>query len=70
MTTDVVLRIPAIHCEGCTSSVRRALNKLPGAEVTAVDHETREARFTFDEDKVDLDTIRASLKKAGYKPEG
>ena len=69
MTKEAILRIPAIHCDGCATSITRVLKMLPGVGETGVDAKAKLARFTFDDSQVSLDQIREALDEVGFSPE-
>ncbi len=69
MSTEVTLKIPAIHCGGCAQTVTRTLEALPSVKVTEVDTATKLARVQFDESAVGLDRIREALDEVGFSPD-
>lgn len=69
MNQEVVLKIPGISCEGCTTTIKRRLKATPGIIATQVDANTKLASLTFDDSEVTLDLIRETLSKIGFDPE-
>ena len=69
MSTEVTLRIPAIHCSGCVKTVTQTLEALPSVKVTGADPATKLARVQFEESAVDLDRIREALDEVGFSPD-
>ncbi len=69
MSTEVTLKIPAIHCGGCEKTVTQTLEALPSVKVTEVDTATKLARVQFDESAVGLDRIREALDEVGFSPD-
>ncbi|MEE9202101.1 MAG: heavy-metal-associated domain-containing protein [Dehalococcoidia bacterium] len=69
MIKESILRIPAIHCGGCVTSVKRTLQALPGVGITDIDPTTKLARLTFDDSVLSLDRIRESLEEIGFSPD-
>lgn len=69
MTIEATLKIPAIHCEGCTTTIKRRLQSLPSVSVTGVDAASKSAHFTFDESQVSLERITESLEEIGFSPD-
>lgn len=61
-----IYNAPAIHCEGCASSIERSLGKLPGVERVEVDIGARCVRVQYDAARVDDAAIRARLEMAGF----
>ncbi len=69
MSTEVTLKIPAIHCGGCVKTVTQTLEALPSVKVTEADPETKLARLQFEESAVGLDRIREALDEVGFSAE-
>jgi copper chaperone len=62
MTT---VKIKGMSCNHCVMAVTKALNEIEGAKDVKVD--LAKGQATFDETKpVDMDVVRARIKKAGY----
>ena len=59
-------QVPAIRCEGCASSIREALGKVPGVEGTEVSVEHKTVAVRFDPARVDEVRIRTALQGAGF----
>ncbi len=66
MTKEATLKIPALHCGSCASTVKRHVQVLPGVSETDVDAESKVVRLTFDEPQVSLDRIRETLDEIGF----
>ncbi len=60
---------PAIHCEGCASSIKRSLGKLKGVETVQVNVETKQVSVEFDEAQTAEPAIQERLVLAGFSPE-
>ncbi len=56
---------PDIHCDGCASSIKRALGRVPGVETVDVDIETKAVTVNH-EPTVTRETIVDKLDKAGF----
>ena len=69
MTTQVTLKIPALHCSGCGNTVKRILSALPSVEVTRTEPEAKLVDVRFDESAISLDQIREALEEVGFFPE-
>lgn len=62
---ELTYTVPAIHCEGCASSIAEALEPVEGVEATDVDVDARTVRVRGSaEDRV----IRKVLAASGYPP--
>jgi copper chaperone len=60
------IKITGMSCNHCVMAVTKALNGVEGIKGVKVDLSRGEA--TFDEaGPVDMDTVRAEIKKAGYE---
>jgi copper chaperone len=63
---NVSIAIEGMSCEGCVSSVKRVLSRVPG--VRMVDVTVGKASVAIDDGKAtDQDLLRA-IEKAGYRP--
>ena len=66
MSTEVTLKIPAIHCSGCVKTVTQTLEALPSVKVTEADSESKLVHLQFEESAVNLDRIREALDEVGF----
>jgi copper chaperone len=57
--------VPAIHCEGCASTIKEALEPVEGVEGTDVDLPARRVTVRGDADEK---VVRKVLASAGYPP--
>ncbi len=69
MAKGATLKVPAIHCRGCSNTVTRTLEALPTVQVTQADPESKLVRVQFEESAVTLDRIRERLDEIGFCPE-
>ncbi len=69
MTQEATLRIPALHCGGCATTVTGILEALSGVEVTETDPESKLVQLQFEESTISLDEIREALDQVGFSPE-
>ena len=69
MTQQATLRIPALHCGGCASTVTGSLETLAGVEVTETDPGSKLVQLRFDDSVISLDEIREALDQVGFSPE-
>ena len=69
MAKTATLKIPAIHCGGCVSTVTRIIEALPSAKVAESDPATKMVSVNYDESAVTLDQIREALDQVGFSPE-
>ena len=69
MTKETTLKIPAIHCDSCATTVERHMRVLPGVDTADVDAVSKEVHLRFDETRVSLDRIREALDEIGFYAE-
>ncbi len=69
MARDATLKIPTIHCRGCSNTVTRTLEALPSVQVTQADPESKLVRLQFEESSVNLERIREALDEIGFFPD-
>jgi len=61
------LKINGMSCNHCTSSVKKALESIPGLSQVTVNLDGGEA--TFDNEGVAREDIRAAISGVGFEPE-
>jgi mercuric ion binding protein len=61
----VVLSVPSMFCALCTTTVRKALEKVPGVEKVKATYEPKEAVVTFDDAKTNVQQLLDATKRAG-----
>ena len=59
-------RITGMHCASCSARVEKVLSRLEGVESCQVNLATEKASLRLDENKVDSDTLRRTVEKAGF----
>ena len=69
MTQAATLKIPALHCGGCATTVTRSLESLTGVQVTETDPDSKLVQLEFDDSTITLDEIREALDQVGFSPE-
>lgn len=60
-----IIRIDGMTCNGCASSVTRALEALPVANVR-VSVEDKRAELEYDERRITLADVIAAVENAGF----
>lgn len=63
---QATLKVPRIHCNGCVSTVTRALQNLPGVQTVDASDVSKQVTVQFDPAKVDETKIRSTLAGIGY----
>jgi len=64
---EVILQILGMHCTACATGIESGLKRLDGVTEASVNFATKEAVVKFDEEKVTLDKIKATVKRGGYE---
>ncbi|MCI8361195.1 MAG: heavy metal translocating P-type ATPase, partial [Clostridiales bacterium] len=59
-------RITGMHCASCSARVEKVLSRLDGVESCQVNLATEKAALKLDESKIDLQTLRQTVEKAGF----
>ena len=65
--SGVTISIGGMSCAACAQRVEKALEKLPGVSSASVNLATERATVTFDPKVLQIEIIRESIEKAGYK---
>lgn len=65
---QLTIAISGMHCGGCVTAVRQALQTVPGLRIDAV--EVGSARVTYDAVQTNPETIAEAIRQAGYQPDG
>lgn len=63
---NVTAIITGMHCASCAANVGRGLARLEGIREANVNFATAKATITYDERKIDRETILAAIVKMGY----
>ena len=66
MTIEATLKVPALHCESCETTVARHVKALGGVSEITVDSKSKLVNLTYDESKVNMERIRESLDEIGF----
>ncbi len=65
---QMTMAIAGMHCGGCVTAVRQALQTVPGLRVDAV--AVGSAQVTYDDARATPETIAEAIRQAGYQPGG
>lgn len=63
---EMTLHAPAIECDGCARSIKKALGRLAGIQDVEVDVARKDVTVRFDEALLDAGAIQAALARAGF----
>jgi copper chaperone len=66
MTTQSVLKIGGMTCQGCVRSVTKVVAALPGVRAVQVSLDDAQALVTFDGDVITVDRMREAVEEAGF----
>jgi copper chaperone len=66
MTTSMTLQVPEVHCDHCKTSLEGAVGSLEGVSQVEVSVPEASLGVSFDEEAVDLDTIKKTIEEQGY----
>jgi copper chaperone CopZ len=66
-TTLKVTGQQTMHCGGCESTVKFALQQLTGVQQVDASHKTQLISLTFDSETLDMGRIRQELDWIGYQ---
>ena len=64
---DVFLHAHGMHCHGCEHIIEVGVGKLAGVRSVKADYPTETVIVAFDPALTDLDAIRATIERAGYR---
>ncbi len=64
--TDVLLQAPEIHCDHCKMSIEGAVGALDGVETVDVAIADATVRVSYDDERLDLDSIKRAIEEQGY----
>jgi copper chaperone len=62
---DKTFLIEGMSCGGCVNSLTRVLQTVPGIEALKI--EVGKAALRLDSDKVNTDTVKAAVARAGFE---
>ncbi len=65
--TTASFMVEGMTCDGCVSSVKRALAAIDGVEGTDVNLANGEVKVTYDPARVGVSSLRDAMRGAGYE---
>ena len=66
---EIKLKIEGMHCTGCSNRLEKVLNNTDGVEKATVSFEEKQATITYDENQIDIASIKQIIQDAGFKGE-
>jgi copper chaperone len=64
--TEVLLQAPEIHCDHCKMSIEDAVRALDGVDSVDVAISDATVRVSFDDSRLELDSIKKTIEEQGY----
>ena len=62
-----IISISGMHCASCAQTIERTLKKTPGVLNVNVSFASEKANIEYDEQQVNLDTLKKVIDSTGYK---
>ncbi len=69
-TTKTKFQVSGMSCNGCSTSIGRALSRLDGIEKAEADFQKGSADVSYDEKAITKEKIIETIENLGYKVEG
>lgn len=66
MIEEATIVVPRVKCNGCVKNVHKALQTLPGVEVTQTDLPNKTFHLRYASEQISLATIKDTLAIAKY----
>lgn len=63
----ITIAIDGMHCEKCAASVTKKLKATDGVVDAVVNHESKDAKVTYDDAKVTVEKLHEVINSTGYK---
>lgn len=63
---QVQLQVPEVHCGHCKSSLEGAVGALSGVDTVTVSISDATLDVAYDDDAVELDSIKHTIEEQGY----
>ncbi len=60
---------PDIECAGCAASIEKALGRVPGVQIVAVDVTAKTVTVAFDDARTSREALAATLGDIGFPPQ-
>jgi copper chaperone len=64
--SEVLLQAPEIHCDHCKASIEGAVAQLDGVESVDVEIADATVRVAYDEDRIEVGSIKKKIEEQGY----
>lgn len=64
---EKIINVKGMTCGGCVNSVKRSLQALHGVQTVDVNLSSGEVNVSYDEETMDVGTLKAAIEEAGYE---
>lgn len=64
--SQIRLGVEGMHCEGCVSSVTKALARLEGVSAASADYSQGIADVTYDSEMIAVLQLKQAIEDAGF----
>lgn len=64
--SQIAVKVPEIHCQGCVDSIRKSLEVLDGFQELSADLGTKELCVRYDEGRTGPEAIQERIELAGF----
>lgn len=65
----VNLKVNGIHCEGCSSKIKKNLETLNASHTADINVETGDVKIAYDAQKTGLNQIKSKITELGFQVE-
>jgi len=66
-TQHIVFNVENMNCESCRQKIQSSLSQLNGIYQVIVDLNTKHVAAEYDEERLDISTIKGTIEDLGYK---
>ena len=66
-TVTVTIRVEGMDCDGCASSIEKALKATDGVEAVSASFKKKEVSVKYDDQKVSVAKLREVINSTGFK---
>ncbi len=63
----IAFNVDGMSCEHCVQTIKAAVVQLNGVYNVIVDLSTKRVAVEYDEERLDVDTLRGTIEDTGYK---
>lgn len=62
------IKVEGMSCMHCQMRVKKAVEAVEGVQKADVNLQTKQVVVDYEEDKANLEKVKAAVREAGYKP--